>query len=300
VERNKVTFKAVVGGAEREYCVTRPDSALKAKAQLFKASKIREAASGGALLRDEVGKLLRDRGVWDDEKDDLYVRLATAIKADEAELVAAKKRGAKKSEGKDIALRMAANFQNLQALQTERTSLDHLTAEGMAASGEFDFLLAHSVKTADGKPYYASYDDMAGRVECPVFEKAKEAFMELLYGGYEDQLKKRPEWQFLLQHGYVNDKLRLVNKEGQLVDGLGRRVDADGRLVNDQGELVDDQGRRVDDRGFLLADGGEWAEDDGPVEATEDVTASVSLLNSGPVGDGLPLTAEAAAEKDGS
>jgi hypothetical protein len=103
---------------------------------------------------------------------------------------------------------------------------------------------------------------MAGGPSAPSSRRPRTPSWNSSTGRYEDQLKKRPEWQFLLQHKFVDDKLRLVNKDGRLVDGLGRRVDANGRLVNDKGELVDDQGRRVDDRGFLLADEGEWAEDE--------------------------------------
>jgi hypothetical protein len=254
----KTSFRATVDGVEAEYAVVKPDAKLQSKAQLFKANKVREAAQGGALLREEVDKLLRSRKVWDDQKEQLYEALVKALREDEEALATAKRRGKKLSEARDIALRMAANFTAVKSLQAERSGLDHLTAEGMAAGAEFDYLLAHSVRCGDGKAYYESYEDMADRPECPVYEKAKVAFMDLLYGPYEEQLKRRPEWKFLLANKFVDEKLNLIDKDGHRVDGLGRRVDDKGRLVNAAGEAVDDKGNRLDEDGFLRMEEGEW------------------------------------------
>ncbi len=247
-----------------KFCVVRPDAKLQEKAQLFKARRIREAAEGGALLREEVGNLLRSRKVWDDEKEKLYLALAKSLKEDEAKLAKAKKVKMKLSEAKDLALKMANSFQGIQTLQAERSSLDHLTAEGMASGAEYDFLLAHCVRKADGTPYYVDYDDMTGRDVCPVYEKAKEVFMDLLYGPYEEQLKRRPEWKFLLSQKMVNENLRLIDKDGKTVDGLGRRVDDKGRLINADGKWVNDAGELVDELGFLVEDeDGYFTDDEG-------------------------------------
>jgi hypothetical protein len=287
MEKGRIKFDVEADGAKREFYVVKPTSQLRARAQMHKAAKIREAAQGGALLREEVVKLLRDRKVWDDEKEELYLKLAQALKSDEVLLAEAKKRRARKSEGRDIALRMAANFSALQTLQAERSSLDHLTAEGMSVNAEFDYLLSHCTKTAEGNDYYASYDEMVAKAECPVFETAKEKFQELLFGRYEEELKKRPEMKFLIETKCVDEKLNLIDKDGHRIDGLGRRVDDKGRLINGAGELVDGEGRRVDENGFLVMDEGGWSEDEEPakgevnveVKTVEDAAAVLTLAN---------------------
>jgi hypothetical protein len=227
VERTKIVFKATVGGAEREYCVTRPDSALKAKAQLFKAAKIREAAAGGALLRDEVDKLLRDRGVWDEQKQQLYVKLAKALRDDEAEPWSRPRSGGpRRARGGTSPCgwrpTSSPSVPPGRAVEPGR-------ADGRGDGGRGRVRLPPGPLRQDGRRE-ALLRLLRGHggagPSAPSSRGPSDAFMELLYGSYEDQLKKRPEWQFLLQHKFVNDKLRLVNKDGHLVDGLGRRVDA--------------------------------------------------------------------------
>lgn len=247
-----------------KYCVVRPDAKLQNKAQLFKAKKIRETAEGGALLREEVDKLLRERKIWDEEKENLYRELVKSLKEDEVKLAGAKRQKMKLTEVRDLSFQMASTFQSIQSLQNERNSLDSLTSEGMAAAAEFDFLLSHCTRNADGSPFYASYEDMTEREECPVYEKAKTAFLDLIYIPYEDNLKKRPEWKFLLEHKFVNADLKLVDKEGNLIDGFGRKLDEKGRLVNEKGQLVNGNGDLVDELGFLVAsDEGYFTDDEG-------------------------------------
>jgi len=261
---NKKTFDVKVENEVKKFCVIRPDSKLQAKAQLFKAKKIRESADGGALLREEVEKLLRERKIWDDDKELLYKTYVTSIREDENKLHKAKSNKMKLNDVKDLSLKIASTFQLIQNLQSQRNSLDNLTAEGIAASAEFDYLLAHCTKHEDGTAYYVDYDDMAERESCPVYDKAKEAFLDLLYGPYEEELKKRPEWKFLLKHKFVNEKLQLIDKEGNLVDGIGRKVDEKGRLINSDGKLVNDKGELVDDLGFLIpSDEGYYTDDEG-------------------------------------
>jgi flagellar basal body rod protein FlgG len=57
--------------------------------------------------------------------------------------------------------------------------------------------------------------------------------------------------------------LRLINKEGKLVDIDGRLIDEFGRFINEKGEYVDKNGNLVDENGDYVTDFQPFTDDDG-------------------------------------
>ena len=90
------------------------------------------------------------------------------------------------------------------------------------------------------------YDD-AGNEPYVVACAAK--FAETMYGLDKDYDKNLPENEFLLDYGFVDEKLRYVNEDGDLVDFEGNKVDDLGRRVDEEGNTVDIEGNQIDERG---------------------------------------------------
>jgi hypothetical protein len=78
-----------------------------------------------------------------------------------------------------------------------------------------------------------------------------------------DYEEKLPENKFLKQYKFVDDKLRLVNKEGKLVDEKGRLIDNNGRFINETGQFVDKNGNLVDDKGDYVVEFSPFLDDNG-------------------------------------
>ena len=65
------------------------------------------------------------------------------------------------------------------------------------------------------------------------------------------------------QYKFVDDKLRLINKDGKLVDEQGRLIDENGRFINEKGEFVDKDGNLVNSEGDYVVEFTPFLDDDG-------------------------------------
>ena len=82
--------------------------------------------------------------------------------------------------------------------------------------------------------------------------------------GVGDDIEKTyPENQFLIEHGFVNEKLQyinadghLVSEKGELLNEFGQRVDTEGNIVDINGQIVNNDGHyKVEKKPFLDKDG---------------------------------------------
>jgi hypothetical protein len=184
------------------------------------------------------------------------------------------KGGISLSIAKDEALKMRKLREELRELIAVKTNLDTHTAEGQADNARFNYLVsACTVYNDSKKPYFSSYEDYNSKSGTDlVAGLAAQNLAGMLYGLDSDYEEKLPENKFLKQYKFVDDKLRLVNKQGQLVDSEGRLIDEDGRFINEKGEFVDKDGNTVDKKGDYVIEFSPFLDDDGKpivVEKTE-------------------------------
>jgi hypothetical protein len=135
------------------------------------------------------------------------------------------------------------------------------------------------------KKYFKDYADYLSKASEPVSIKAAQVLANMLYGLDNDYEKKLPENKFLVKYKFVDEKLRLVNKDGHLVDSEGRLIDETGRFINTNGEYVDKNGNLVDINGDYVTDFKPFIDDDGNpvvVEETQEKTENVSSTNPKP------------------
>jgi hypothetical protein len=262
LKKKVLKTKTTRDNKEVEVAVERPNHRHIQEAQNVHNRAFREALDHKAILKEVLEKHLREQGLWDDSRQAEYERLTKVMLEGEKSL----KRGKiKLSEAKQIAFQMQdARFEMVELL-SQRRALEGNTVQAQAENARFNYLVAAcTVYNDTGKPVFKNLDDYLSHSTEEFAWEAATTLAEMLNGFDPDAEKKLPENAFLLKYKLVDEKLRPVDKDGNLVDRDGRRVDENGRYVNDQGELVDRDGNRVDAEGnYVFEDAGAFLDDDG-------------------------------------
>jgi hypothetical protein len=142
-------------------------------------------------------------------------------------------------------------------LLTAQTELDGITAESQAENAKFQYLV--SALTVYNDTGNKVFEDVSAYLnpDIPAFTIAAAGkYASILYGVKDDFEETLPENSFLKQYGFVDDNLRLINKEGRLVDGKGRLIDTLGNFVdydeNGESFKVDEKGNPLDENNNLI------------------------------------------------
>lgn len=248
--KNKITFTVKQEGKpDFTLAVIRPSVKVQQEAQMVYAKAFADYAKAGALLKTKLDAFVREQKIWDDAKQAEYERLIANITANE-KVVKGEVKNTTLTKGKEAAIQMRKDRNEVRRLTADRVSLETNTVEGQAENSRFNFLVAACTVFPDTKkPYFANADDFMTREDDPATFTATSHFAQLYYGYDEDTEKGLPENQFLLKWNIVDDKLNFINKEGKRVDSEGRLIDENGRFINEKGEFVDRDGKRVTESG---------------------------------------------------
>lgn len=261
-------FKAFVEGTEKELMVRSPSLNDQKEATKVYNQSFSEALKAKAVVRAKLDDLLVEQGLWDGVKQAKFTELQAKILDGERKLA---KGGISLSDAKDIALEMKKTREDLRDLISVKTNLDTHTAEGQADNARFNYLVSACTVYSDSKQsYFKSYEDYNNRSADPVAILAAQNLAGMLYGLDNDYEEKLPENKFLKQYRFVDEKLRLINKEGKLVDEQGRLIDENGRFINDKGEFVDKDGNLVNNEGDYIVEFSPFLDDEGKPVILED------------------------------
>lgn len=256
--------KEIVGknkdGAEVKVFVKTPSPVQLKKATLIAAKYFADALNAGCLLKAKTEKALKDQGLWGDEQIDELREISKRINENESKL---KKGGIKKSEAVNIAYSMREDRQKQAELLGILNSLDSKTAEGLSQDARFDYLCSTCIVDEEGNPICKSVEDYQDRSSNgdEFLNEAALEFSALFFGYDKDWQLKLPENKFFKDQGMVDEKFRLVNKEGQLVDRKGRRVNENYQLINEDGKAIDENGKLVDENGEEILEFSPFLED---------------------------------------
>jgi hypothetical protein len=238
--------------------VLKPTASISQKAEMYRAKAFSEAIKEGCMLKAELDKHLRKANLWDEDRQRDFERLRKEILDGELLLKTKRNRSGERatpSQAKKIALEVGRSRSELANLLSQRSTVEASTAENIAEQAKFNFLVAAcTVDNISGKPFFRSVDEYIERGTEQVSLDVASKMADILFGNETDSLKKLPENEFLQKYGFVDDKLRLINKEGHLVD-------SEGRLIDDEGYYIDESGQRVDIDGNPIAADGNYAED---------------------------------------
>lgn len=265
-DRKKETFKITTkqdDGTEKqvEYAVLDPRPQDGREAQKVYNSAFSSALGSGALLRQRVTTYMREQGLWDDKKEAEQKALVNKLNEMELRL---QKGGIKLQEARDLALDMRRVRLELRDLIARRNELDAATAEGQAENARFNALVARClVYNESGEPVYKDVDDYLENSTDEAAFLGAQTLASMMFQLDKNHDASLPENKFLLRWKFVDDELRLVNKNGHLIDVDGRLINAEGHYVDEAGELVDIDGNRVDQEGNYAVEAQPFLDDDG-------------------------------------
>lgn len=278
----------------KELIVRSPNLTDYRAAQKVYNSTYKEAVESGAFLRVKLDDFAKKQGIWNEEKQAEYSSIVNEVVELEKRIDAG---GIKLSEARGLALEMIKKRYKLRSLISERTELDNKSAEGQAENAKFNSLLSSCLVYKDtGSPYFSGLDDYLNNAESDEAGWAAGQLTRLLYKLDNNFEAKLPEYKFLKEFGFVDEKLRLINKDGHLIDEDGRLINEEGKYVDKNNNLVDKEGNRVDEEGNFIFDRKPFLDDDGsPIVKVEEKKVE-NVAETAPVVE-EPVVAEAVENK---
>ena len=189
----------------------------------------RKALDSGALLRQKLSDFMVEQGIWDDAKQKKNDDFVDKINAKEEILRGG---GIKLAEAKEVALELRRLRFQFREFISEKNSLDQNSVEGQADNARFAELVRLCIlHPSTKKPYFQNQSDYDAASDQPWVVQASSELASMIYGLDPDYDNKLTENKFLKEFDFVDEDLRLVNKNGHLVDVEGRLIDEDGRFV---------------------------------------------------------------------
>lgn len=263
--------------------VTRPTRDENAKALMIASKVLKDAVLNGAILRKTLDTMLIQQGLWSTEQQAEVDKIDQEIRD---KLVQLKKGGIKLSEARDLAIDIRIARMQRTILLSERNVHDELTADAISENAKFDYLVSVCVKDEEGKPVFVDVEDYREKSEDnPYASDAAAKLSGMLYGLDDNWEYNLPENKFLKKFNFVDDELRLVNKDGKFVTKDGKLIDNDFRYINEDGEFVDVDGKRIDKDGLPLVEFSPFLDDDGnPIsdEQPVEIESTEEAVNESP------------------
>lgn len=266
---------------EKEFAVRLPPYKIMEEANKLKGKVFRESLNSGDMLREQLEDILRQKGLWNDQRQIEYDTLRKEILDREYQL---EKGGIKLSDAKYLALEMKEKRERMVEMLSGRSDLDSQTCEGKSENARFNYLFAHSLVYNDDEltPFYPNgLEDYVVDMDNPIAIQGATEFYYLL-SGTDNLDDKLPENKFLKRFNFVDDKYRLVEKGStRLVDKLGRYVDEYGNYIeyNEDGTYyyVDVNGRKLDEEtgSFVIDEPSPFLDEYGnPISEEEDAVVA--------------------------
>ena len=270
------SFKVEVDGEEKEFVIRTPSLQDQREAQKVYNQAFTDAIKSKAVVRARLDDLLKEQGLWDDEKQVKFDTLQKEISESEARLA---KGGFSLKDARNVAIQIKELRAEMRDLISVRTSLDNHSAEGQADNQRFNYLVSACVvyKEDNNKKYFNSMEDYLEKATDPVAILGAQHLANMLYGLDNDYESNLPENKFLKKYKFVDSEFRYINKEGKTTDKDGKLVDSEGRYIDAEGNFIDKYGNRVDGEGEYVAEFEPFLDDEGnPVVADEEETAASS------------------------
>ena len=249
----------------KKYAVRVPTVDEIKKANEMRAKTFNESLSRGDLLRDQLETELRNRKLWNDNREQQYQTLRQEVLDGEYRL---QKGGIKLTSARKTALEMSEKRNTMVELLSSRTDLDSNTCEGKADAARFNYLFACClVYDESGEPFFPNnIDDYLLNQDDPVALAGASEFYYLISGS-ESVDQRLPENRFLTKFKFIDNELRLIDRDGKLINEEGKHIDTDGNFVewhkDGTSTKVDPVGRPVNSAGDFDVEHSAFLDDSG-------------------------------------
>ncbi len=255
------TFTVKFGDEEKVLEIIKPTTDILDEAYKVYNTAFANAIKSKALLRAKLDDFVREQGLWDEGKEAEVNRITKEIRDSQ---IALSKGGIKLAQAKEIALKIRRLRNEFRSLVSVKSDLDTHTAEGQADNARFNYLVATcTVYNDTKKPVFKDLADYNSSSSQPTAIAAASKYAAIAYDLKDNYEADLPENKFLREFKFVDENLKLVDKEGNWVDEDGRKVDKDGYYINDSGERTDVDGNLVDEKGEYKVTRQAFLDDDG-------------------------------------
>jgi hypothetical protein len=249
--------------------VQQPSREDNQKAQTEYAKAFNEALDKGCLVKSALESKLIEQGIWNDKKQKKLEKLNKEVRE---RLTALKKGGIKLNEARDLAVQVRIRRMDVATLLAERNQYDALTADSQAENARIDYLVWRGLKNEDGSLIFEDIDEYYSNQDQPYVIEAANKLITMIYGMDDNWEAELPENQFLKKFKFVDDNLRLVNKDGKFVTIDGKAINEDFQYVNEEGKPIDSEGNLLDEDGLPIVESSPFLDDDGnPIVEEEKV-----------------------------
>ena len=238
--------------------IRQPSRQAKVDAEALGAQMFKKLFAEDIYTRSQLNEDLMKKGFWSKDNQKRLDKITKELNEGEAQI----HRGAKDEKGKKVSKKFVRDLAiKMRSLRTEQLMLlsklkqyDSQTVEGKIEDAKFDFLLSQCCFYDNGRPVFKDYDDYLAQANEDWAIECANKFSEVLYGPVQDIYKEQPENKFLMKYGFADEKLRLINEDGDFIDEEGRLVNEEGRYIDKDGNYVDIDGNRVDEDGNPLVE----------------------------------------------
>ena len=276
---NKTITSTDIEGKEVKVVLKSPSEADYRDSQIAYNKAFREALDSGAPLRQKLSDIMVEQNIWSDAKQAQHDSLVDQIQGLEKVLTSG---GIKLSDAKGHALKLRELRDEFRVLVTEKNILDQNSVEGQADNARFaELVRLCMINPATRKPFFSTQEeyDLAGMQ--PWVSEASAELASMLYGLDPDYDSKLVENEFLVDYGFADKELRLINEDGHLIDSEGRLIDEDGRFVAYKTKKAAKE-QDVSKRYFVNIDGKEVVETENGWEVKgEEIVKKPFLMDDG-------------------
>jgi hypothetical protein len=265
-KKNKREFKVEYqkdGKTQEVVCVIKDPTIpeMNEADKIYRSTYNRALREKDAILRIQLVDLLRAQNLWNDEKEAQVKTLRRHLSDGEMSL---SKGGIPLSQMREICLNMRQWRNELAELMTVQNNVDRITVDSQAEDARFDYYVTTCTYYKEsGERVWKTIEEYKQSAIPEIAIQAAIRLSTLQHGIDENFEESLLENRRLKEYGFVDDQLRLINKDGHLVDLEGRLIDEFGNFVDKDGNRVDIDGNRIDDDGNLIVEMSPFLDDDG-------------------------------------
>lgn len=258
--KKKITVK--VDNVDTVLYIAKPGKKQETEARIISNKAFKKALDSGCVFKKKLNEQLVEQGLLTKEEKDQIEKCSQIIEDGRKKLKAG---GIELSEAKKLALEMKGARYEMLNITLKINDHESYTIEGQADEAYFDALVAHCTFTESGGLFFKSYEDYLDKAYEDYAVACAKELAALIYGDNRNWERDLPENQFLKKYNFVDDNLRLINKDGKFVDSEGRLINEEGRYIDTNGDFVDINGNRVDANGDPLIEAAPFLDNGNPV-----------------------------------
>lgn len=240
-----------INGENKVLYVISPTRKHEEKAKVISNRVFRDCVKTGSFFRSELNAVLKERGILTNEEEKVLTEATEFLENGKKKLKAG---GIELDEARKLAVDMRKKRFEIIAITIKLNEHDAMTVEGQTDNAYFDALVSLCVLDEEGNPVFNSYEHYLDESKEDYASTAAKTLSSIIYGTNDNWEKELPENKFLMKYKFVDEKLRLVNKDGHYVDSENKLINEDGRYVNENNEFVNRDGERVDENGDLIVE----------------------------------------------